>query len=88
MQTICKYPLDLTDQQTIELPIIREILDVQFQNGVACIWVKLESDDEVKELVTINTYGTGHLIPRIEQKYIGTYQDGNFVFHVFEDKSK
>lgn len=87
MKTIYKYQLKIDDQQVLELPKNRKILCVQVQYGVPSIWVELDNEDKELESVVINTYGTGHPMPNVEEIYIGTYQmhEGDYVFHVFEN---
>lgn len=36
--TIFKYKLELTDVNTISCPNLAEILTVQNQNGIICVW--------------------------------------------------
>lgn len=83
MKTIYKYQLKTTDQQTITMPVGSEILSLQIQFGNPCIWVKVDTDNEVRYR-TFVTFGTGHPLPENDLEFIGTYQTGQFVFHVFE----
>lgn len=90
MQTIYKFELAITDEQEILMPAESEVLPtVQIQNGKVVIWAKCTPSDKTKK-VTIMTYGTGNPIPdEITYKklqYIGTYQNGWFVGHVFLKK--
>lgn len=83
MKTIYKYPLEVTDENQIEMPVGAEILCVQVQHGIPCIWAKVETDNP-STYTTILTYGTGHPV-NPNAAYIGTYQmvNGDLVFHVF-----
>ena len=85
---IYKYPLQVTDKQTIKLPSEHEILCVQIQGRLPCIWAMVNPYAPEEELL-IETIGTGHRINEdkgMTRNYIGTYQisGGAFVFHVFE----
>jgi len=87
MKVIYKFPLKTTDYQEIYLPVDAEILTVQTQRGVPCLWALVEEDDRMtKHGITI--VGTGHPVGDVG-KYIGTYQlnsgdmVGDMVFHVF-----
>ena len=86
MRTIHKYPLQTCDEQVIEMPVGAEILCVQVQNGVACLWASVETTFGLSG-VRIYTFGTGHPLPAAELRYVGTYQldGGSLVFHVYED---
>lgn len=72
----------------LEMPKDAEILTIQTQNEIPCIWV-LVNPENAKELRHFEVYGTGHNIHcdmGIERKYINTFQldGGSFVFHLFE----
>ena len=90
MKAIWKYPLQTTDEQTIEVPENTQILTVQIQNEKPYLWclVKTNNPQTPNTIKTykIRTIGTGHPIENnFSGKYIGTYQlmDGSLVFHVF-----
>lgn len=94
-KSIFKYPLETTGLQSIALPIGSEILTIQTQNEVPCIWalvpVTNESQfDAEREQVNFVIFGTGHTIQNdiTKEDYIGTYQltGGALVFHVFKLK--
>jgi len=85
---IFKYALEITDTQSVAIPEGAEILTVQTQREIPCLWAlvnpKLPSTER-----QIETFGTGHPVHvgiGVERRYIGTYQiqNGNLVFHVFE----
>jgi hypothetical protein len=86
MKTIYKYPVDVNDTVSVSMPIGSEILCVQMQNDIPCIWalVDNEKDDVLREFTW---YGTGHSVKENPGKYIGTIQmmNGRLVFHLFED---
>lgn len=85
MNTIFKYPINITDRQTINIPRNAKILCVQTQHEKPCLWAKVDSDEPLVHRMII-THGTGHPIPETTGEYIGTYQlkSGALVFHVFE----
>lgn len=86
MKTIYKYQLQTTDEQVIELPKYYQILSVQIQNGVPCMWVLVDPENE-PDSTKIRIYGTGHQFDLKAWKFIDTYQlqGGALVFHVFEN---
>ena len=94
MKTIFKYPLSISDEQLIEMPIGAEILSLQVQNNIPCIWAMIEEFEVEMIDRTFMMYGTGHsFYNRNYEKYddkpfIGTFQvhSGTLVFHVFEEK--
>lgn len=89
MQVIWKAQLQCTDKQTIDLPKGAEVLCVQTQNELPCIWFLVSDVDSIhKEPRTFYIYGTGHKHEAIgDGLYIGTFQlqGGKLVFHVFEE---
>lgn len=87
MNTIWKYPLNLTDTQEVEIPQGAHILTVQRQGlgeGVM-MWAIVNTEAPI-ELVVIETFGTGHSIENGERSYIGTLQfmGGRLVVHFFK----
>jgi hypothetical protein len=82
VKQIWKYKVE----NVIEMPLDAEILDVQLQNGQmfnACIWAKVNPENELEKRKFV-VIGTGHSFDDTNHKYIGTYQDGPFVWHLFE----
>lgn len=83
MNTVWKYPLNLVDSQTIEIPFEYKILTVQVQNGVPCLWALVDSD-MYTIAIRVAIFGTGHPANTDGMEYIGTFQtDYGFVGHVF-----
>jgi hypothetical protein len=86
MKTIWKFELDFNS--TFEMPKGAEILTVQLQKDIPCLWALVDTEKELEKR-HFETYGTGHPLSyeRGNSKvYIGTYQiaNGALVFHVFE----
>ncbi len=69
------------------MPLGAEILCVQVQNNIPCLWAK-HPLPYIGETETKNIYvfGTGHEIKQDDLIYIGTFQmkEGDFIGHVFE----
>lgn len=84
-RTIYKYPLTVADRQEIRMPDGAQILCVQVQRGMPCVWALVDpAAPQARKAIYI--YGTGHAIPADPGRYIGTFQvqGGDLVFHVFE----
>lgn len=86
-KTIWKYELRIDDTQNVAMPMGAEILSVQTQAGVICLWTLV--DPALSRLTRIfEMYGTGQSIPEPRdnwmRKFIATIQTGPLVFHVFE----
>lgn len=93
MNTIHKFPLEITDQQVVTMPKGAQILTVQVQNEMVCLWAVMDTVAAPEER-KIEVFGTGNPIPKVNEwpqagqgrKFIGTFQflGGKFVGHVFE----
>lgn len=84
METIWKYPLSGQNPEVISMPSGAVILTVQVQDGTPCLWALVETENE-KEDRTLHVVGTGQPFPDAQAAhYVGTFQVGIFVWHVFE----
>jgi len=82
-KTIWKYELiTIFGIQEIAMPSGSVILTLQLQNGIPCLWVLVEPDKPIEKVIikVLATEGSDIISLR---KYIGTYQIGGLVFHVF-----
>ena len=89
MKTIWKFPLQVTDEQFVEMPPGSEILCVQTQRETPTLWARVNESNRPNVFKTIIIVGTGHKVPeKANLLYVGTFQimDGSFVGHVFEAK--
>lgn len=83
MKTIYKYPFDVVDSFNINVSKDAEVLTVQIQNGKPCIWVLTDPGSEPVPK-SFQIYGAGLPTNCENMKYIGTFQLGMFVGHLFE----
>lgn len=85
MKTIYKYPLEITDEQEIEIPLGSRILSVQMQRDQLCLWAMVNSKVTNKTKIKILVCGTGNPIeyPPSRMEFLGTIQQQVFVWHVF-----
>lgn len=87
MREIWKFPFELQEFFTIPMPENTEILTVQMQKNVPCIWAFVVPGI-AKEKRNFRLLGTGHKVALNEcnSGYIGTIQthDETFVWHLFE----
>lgn len=88
MTKVFKFPLEMSDEQKVLMPVGAKVLTVQMQNGKPCLWAECNPDAECVYR-TFLVRGTGHPIDEIEKEYIGTIQlyGGSLVLHVFEIKN-
>lgn len=82
---IYKFPLKITDTQTVEMPPSAKILTAQMQNGNLCLWALVDAEPELeKQPRVIEIIGTGNPFPERLRRYISTVQISAEVWHVFE----
>lgn len=89
MKTIWKYPLAITDRQTITTKAGARFMSVQVQNDTPCLWLLVETNMP-DEQVRLRIHGTGHEVYESENLdgFLGTIQlhEGELVLHVFKEK--
>jgi len=79
MKQIWKFRLN----NTIQMPMDAKILTVQMQDGEPNIWAMVDTQNEL-ESRTFTIVGTGNPFDDTDTKYIGTFQEPPFVWHLFE----
>jgi hypothetical protein len=82
MKTVNKYIIRIIDDQTFTIPAC-EILSVQMQRGLLCMWAKVDTLAPI-EKIRIIIRGTGHPLPSGALRHIATIQDDTIVWHVFQ----
>ena len=83
--TIWKFPLEVTDEQVVEMPAGAQRLCVQTQGERLCLWALVDPDAPLMSR-RFAVRGTGHSIEGDSGTYIGSAQQmrGALVWHVFE----
>ena len=67
----------------VRMPKDRKILSVQVQNGNACIWAEVDPDS-AREDVDFAIIPTGGSLSEAHPNYLGTFQQGAYVWHLYE----
>lgn len=91
---IFKYPLGITDNQTIKLPRGAHILSVMNQHDNIVLYALVNDDEKKNVSVSIKIVGTGHsvnfpicspMFVNDAYKFLGTVSlyGGELMFHVF-----
>lgn len=91
MQTVYKYNLTWTDEQSLYLPLGAEILSVEFQHGFIVLYAIVNSELLSMQPWEICIAGTGHEIRGYSKAdFVGTVKthDGQLMFHVFAKEYK
>ena len=87
MITIHKFPLQVDDEQTIQMHPGATVLSVQMQRGVLCLWAMVNTLQGPPVLRTVYVHGTGHPVISPDSQFVGTVQimEGDLILHVFVD---
>jgi hypothetical protein len=82
---IYKYPIDTCLQvQTINLPWNSILLHVGLDpTGRPCIWAQVDVDNPKKKELQVQVVGTGWDTPNNDWDYLGTFLQGDFVWHIY-----
>lgn len=82
-RTIWKFPIKIQEEQTITVPGNPTFLHAGLDpSGQACVWAMVYPGDEKREH-KILLRGTGHPIEVPFGLHLGTFLQGEFVWHVF-----
>lgn len=84
---VWKYPVFISDEFSLSMPIGSKLLSVQTQFGKPQLWA-LVNPDVPKTDRRFRLAGSGHPIdPKWSDGYVGTWQDlgGSFVWHLFAE---
>jgi hypothetical protein len=85
MVTIWKYPLEIKDDQIIQMPGMSKILSVGLQGSIPCLWALVNTDNTPIEY-HIYMFGTGQPLEYIYLlQFLGTLilHNEHLVCHVY-----
>jgi hypothetical protein len=83
MNTIYKYPIEITDKQTVSMPIGARVLSAQMQGTQLCIWALVEVGN-INCDRRVRVFGTGNTVKLDGNwKFVDSVQERIFVWHVF-----
>jgi hypothetical protein len=83
MKTIYKYLLEITDEQTVSMPMGAQVLSAQMQGIQLCIWALVEVGN-VNCDRRVRIFGTGNTVKLDGNwKFVDSVQERIFVWHVF-----
>lgn len=87
MKVVYKYPLQRHELQDIALPQGAQILTIQQQGlGHTMLWALVDpSQPAGKRRIRIRLAGTGHQCVPNDAVYLATVQEGQYVWHFFEE---
>lgn len=86
MRVVYKYVVDVADTVTVQMPHGAELLHLDMQMGLPCIWALVDTDQ--KEVPHQFAWrGTGHDCSGLRaDQHVGTVllHSGRLVFHLFD----
>jgi hypothetical protein len=85
-RTIWKFQVPVNDDIAVEMPKGAEILHIDAQEDVPCIWAMVDPTNDLHTR-RFRMYGTGHPMHVDEvETHVGSFMlyNGQLVFHVFE----
>lgn len=80
---VFKYQFEIEDDIEIKMPWHGQVLKVDMQDGKPTLWA-LVDDTYTTETRRFLLRGTGHPVPD-DVMHRGTFFDGPFVWHLFEE---
>ncbi len=84
MQTVWKFPIDIIDAQIVMMPPRAEIIHAGIDpQGVPCVWARVVPEPANVER-SIYVIGTGNPHPDGNNRHLGSFTHGPFVWHVWE----
>jgi hypothetical protein len=84
MKIILKYTLDvIPDMQAIEMAIDAKFLAVQMQYSKITLWMVETAGESLRQKFYFTVLGTGQKFEQKDCEYLGTVQNGLYVWHIF-----
>lgn len=85
MKSIYKYPLDGIHVTKVKMPTGANVVKFDNQNGLYCLWAIVDTDKPMEERY-FTIVGTGWELDG-DECYVGSIQQGAFVWHCLEVKA-
>lgn len=92
MKTVWKFTLEVTDRQTIQMPISAKVLTAQFQGNQLCLWAEVEFNEGAEPETSgrmFEIFGTGHPMKPFKRHYIASVQQPGLplVWHIYQTET-
>jgi hypothetical protein len=83
MTKVYKYPFEIVGSQIVELPVEAKVIHVGLDpQGTPCLWAEINPLNIHKDL-RIFVVGTGTSIPDAAKVHLGSFNQREFVWHVY-----
>lgn len=77
-QTIYKYPFQITDKFSLDLPFGAKILGAFVQHDQPCLWALVQPNVGETQKRVFRIFGTGHPVPiNLSLRHIATFPQLN-----------
>ena len=86
MMAVYNYPIraQLCEPTEVEMPEGAQVLHVDMQHGMPCVWALVDTGDVPKVRRGFVVVGTGHSFNAEGATFLNTMFHGELVFHAFE----
>lgn len=87
MRTIYRYPLRVTDHQTVTGPGLSRVVSVDNRRGELEVWAEVDTS-QPSRTIDVVIVGTGNpMAGRVEDcAYVGHVIDGQFIWHIYAEE--
>jgi hypothetical protein len=86
MKTVWKFQLEVTDHQSLFMPVGAEVLTCGFQGNELFVWA-LVDDQAASEDRQFRIIGTGHEADCVQSwRYVNTVFYNTLVWHIFTEE--
>lgn len=84
MRRVYKYHIGIHPNTTLELPLGAKFLKADVQSHEFFLWFEVNLNP-ITESRTFSVHGTGQDINSPHENWLGTFADGPYVWHVYEE---
>ena len=81
---IYKYPLKLFGETDLEMPSNAQFIHAECQGDIPMVWFKHNPSMCLYEKRTFLLLGTGQVFDSSDKKFLKTFMQGPFVWHLHE----
>lgn len=87
MKVIHKQELPIQDKVTLEFPSLPNIIAIDTQRGVPCIWYEIFTENVDNCIIDFYVVGTGNPLPKNANVHAATVltDNDNLVWHIYTE---
>ena len=84
-RAVWKYPMAEIGSCRLSMPFDAKVILVDYQNGQLTLWAEVVPS-RGKEGRVFVIHGTGHDITNDDEIHVHSWQNGQYVWHLYEEK--